>query len=574
MQPLKLAIFTGMDSPWIAETIASLARRSELRVVGVLIDTEPAPLAVRLRNLRRNVRRQGLSYAWYRLGTVLADWIERPAVVPPSHASALLRRAFPRRCFRLDDLEQRYRIPNFHVGNLNGARARETLHVLAPDLGVVLATRILKRSTFTIPRVGCVNLHLGKVPEYRGLPPGFWELYDGQAAAGATVHFIDEGLDTGDIVGEDEIDIDPNDDPDSLRKKLDVRGAELLAQCVLDLAAGRAVRKPQRSHRGRPRTAPTRHQRRELRAQHPNRSSSPRVWAHVAKTLLHLLLYYGGIYQAVRLFRRVAGRGRACVLLYHRVNDLTQDPLTTNVRRFVEHMIALRGRYTVMSSSELVRAVRAGERLPWNAVAIHFDDCYRDVYTHATPILATLGFPACCFISSGYVGTDRRFPHDDTSPWVLRNLNPEDLTGLVRAGIEVGAHTVNHPDLGTCPEDVARWEVVQSKRDLEAIVGTPITLFSFPFGRKTNRRQEVIEVGRHAGYEAMFSCYGGYVSNRSDPFDLPRVAVNGQTRPLDLLMEVEGLSAGVVKQRWNKAQARRSLPSSTAIALPVRPGNS
>lgn len=75
-RPLTVAILTGMDSPWIAETIASLARRSEVRLVGVLVDTEPAPFGVRLRNLRRNVRRQGLSYAWHRLGTALAGWIE------------------------------------------------------------------------------------------------------------------------------------------------------------------------------------------------------------------------------------------------------------------------------------------------------------------------------------------------------------------------------------------------------------------------------------------------------------------------------------------------------------------
>lgn len=575
MRPLKLAILTGMDSPWICQTIASLARLAEVQVVGVLVDTEPAPFSVRLRNLRRNVRRQGLSYAWYRIGTALVHRLETLAarVVSESDASALLRGAFPGRSFRLADVEERDGIPLFHVGNLNGPVARDALSRLAPDLGVVLGTRILKRPTFAIPRMGCVNLHLGKVPEYRGLPPGFWELYEGQASAGATVHFVDDELDTGDMVGEDKVPIGPHDDPDSLRKKLELGGSDLLVRCVADLASHCATRRPQQPHDGRPHTMPTRRQRRELQARSGIASPQRPAWINVVKTLLHLSLYYGGLFHAARALRRIAGASRACVLLYHRVNDLTEDPLTTNVRRFAEHMITLRKHYTVMSSSEMVRMIQAGERLPPHAVAIHFDDGYQDVYTEAAPILATLGFPACCFVSSGYVGTDRVFPHDRACPWVLPNTGTADLAALVRGGLEIGSHTVNHADLGACTSETAAWELVQSKRDLEAMFGRPITLFSYPFGKRTKRRQEVAEIGRQSGYQAMFSCYGGYVSSRSDPFDLPRVAVSAKTRPLDLLMEIEGLSLGVLKQRWNRVRARTCWPSSTAIASPARPDN-
>lgn len=576
MRPLKLAILTGIDSPWIAETIASLARLSEVQIVGVLVDTKPAPFRARLRHLRRNVRRQGLSYVWYRVGAALVDRLETLAarVVHEPDVAALLSRAFPGRPFRLDDLEEPHRILLPCTGNLNGAPAREMLRRLGPDFGVVLGTRILRRSTFTIPRMGCLNLHLGKVPEYRGLPPGFWELYDGQATAGVTVHFVDDGLDTGDIVGEDEVHIGPNDDPDSLRRKLEERGADLLVRCIADLAAGRATRTPQRSDAGQARTLPTRRQRRELRARLRISSSDRPAWIDAGKTLLHLFLYYGGTFHAVRLVRRIAGRSRARVLLYHRVNDLTEDPLTTSVRRFAEHMVTLQEHYTVMSTSDLVGALQSGERLPPGAVVIHFDDCYRDVYAQAAPVLATLNSPACCFVSTGFIGTDRVFPHDRTCPFRLENLRRDDIHGLVRLGFEVGSHTVNHVDLGASPDEVAARELSQSKRDLEGIVGRPVTLFSYPFGQVSNVRNGTSELVRRSGYKAMFSAYGGHVRSGSNPFDLPRIGVSGETRPLDLLMEIEGLSLGVLKQRWKKVRARRCWPSSTAIASPARPGSS
>ncbi|TLY16782.1 MAG: hypothetical protein E6K69_03380 [Nitrospirae bacterium] len=62
------------------------------------------------------------------------------------------------------------------------------------DLGIVIGTRILKRSTFAIPRMGCMNVHKGRVPEYCGIPPGFWDLYENEKQAGVTIHFLDDRI--------------------------------------------------------------------------------------------------------------------------------------------------------------------------------------------------------------------------------------------------------------------------------------------------------------------------------------------------------------------------------------------
>src|SRR5260370_36779612 len=127
----------------------------------------------------------------------MSDYVEGWAarVLPHEDVKKLLRESFPERAFALADLTRIHRIPIYEVGNLNSQEAAATLSQLQADLGIVLGTRVLKSSTFSVPRLGCVNLHKGKVPEYRGQPAGFWELYDSQTSAGVTVHFVDDGLD-------------------------------------------------------------------------------------------------------------------------------------------------------------------------------------------------------------------------------------------------------------------------------------------------------------------------------------------------------------------------------------------
>ncbi len=113
-------------------------------------------------------------------------------------------------------------------------------------------------------------------------------------------------------------------------------------------------------------------------------------------------------------------------------------------------------------------------------------------------------------------------------------------------------------DLGQVSLGEAVTELQQSKHDLEAILGRPVNLVSYPYGRKWNIRPEVVDVVKRFGYDAMFSAYGGYVEKHADLFDIRRIGVSGQHRPLDLLMEIEGISLGAWKFRLTDANARPS----------------
>lgn len=117
-----------------------------------------------------------------------------------------------------------------------------------PELIVVVAYgRILPRYVLTYPRRGCINVHGSLLPKYRGSAPIQWAVIRGEKTTGVTTMFMDEGMDTGDILLKREIAIADTDTAAAVYAKLAPLGADLLSQTLADLQAGRLTRIPQDS---------------------------------------------------------------------------------------------------------------------------------------------------------------------------------------------------------------------------------------------------------------------------------------------------------------------------------------
>ena len=92
-------------------------------------------------------------------------------------------------------------VARLRVDNLNGDRCREALTTQRPEVIAVFRTRILHKQVFNLARLGAVNCHYSLLPEYRGTFVEFWQrLNSDLQTAGVTFHFLDEGVDTGDII--------------------------------------------------------------------------------------------------------------------------------------------------------------------------------------------------------------------------------------------------------------------------------------------------------------------------------------------------------------------------------------
>lgn len=122
----------------------------------------------------------------------------------------------------------------------------ETLRAMEPDAMVVVAFgQILPKSILEIPRYGCVNIHASLLPKYRGAAPIQWAVIDGEKETGVTTMFMNEGLDTGDMLEKEVVPLDPKETGGSLHDKLSAVGGRLILSTLKGLEDGTLKGTPQ-----------------------------------------------------------------------------------------------------------------------------------------------------------------------------------------------------------------------------------------------------------------------------------------------------------------------------------------
>lgn len=296
-------------------------------------------------------------------------------------------------------------------------------------------------------------------------------------------------------------------------------------------------------------------------------------------------LYHTRLIRPVSVAAGFAGASTFQILSYHRVND-DHDPffraIPTEV--FDRHMAYLARTYRVLTIEALVERARRS-RVPRNALAITFDDGYRDTLTHAVPILVRHGLPATVFLATGFIGTgqiswfDRlaagfkgttaevvRAPWGATwrlqgQPERLRALDQalgylkqrsdddarrmvdhllaslavtdcgavktlmltwEDVHALTGLGCSIGAHTVTHPILSRVSPDRAWREIVGSRAMIEKACGFAPDAFAYPNGRPADYNETVQSLVRKAGFTCAVTTSFGLNTRRTSPYDLRR----------------------------------------------------
>lgn len=121
----------------------------------------------------------------------------------------------------------------------------ESLKKFEADIFVVVAFRILPVAVFTIPPNGTINLHGSLLPKYRGAAPIQWAIINGETETGLTTFFIEEKVDTGDMILQRKISICPNETAGELHDRMAEVGAELLVETLDLIEVGKAPRQQQ-----------------------------------------------------------------------------------------------------------------------------------------------------------------------------------------------------------------------------------------------------------------------------------------------------------------------------------------
>lgn len=126
----------------------------------------------------------------------------------------------------------------------------EILRTLAPEAIVVAAYgQILPQEILTLPKYGCINIHASLLPRYRGAAPITWALVRGETETGNTIMQMDQGMDTGPILLQERIPIDPRDTAGTLTEKLSLQGAKMITTALPLIASGKLLPTVQDSSR-------------------------------------------------------------------------------------------------------------------------------------------------------------------------------------------------------------------------------------------------------------------------------------------------------------------------------------
>ncbi|WP_175335426.1 methionyl-tRNA formyltransferase [Polaribacter reichenbachii] len=129
--------------------------------------------------------------------------------------------------------------------NLKNEDFHKELKSLNADLQIVVAFRMLPKAVWQMPKMGTFNLHASLLPEYRGAAPIHWAIINGETKTGVTTFFIDDKIDTGEIILQEEIEITNTETVGSLHDKLMFLGAGLVAKTVDLIEAGNIETKKQ-----------------------------------------------------------------------------------------------------------------------------------------------------------------------------------------------------------------------------------------------------------------------------------------------------------------------------------------
>lgn len=202
------------------------------------------------------------------------------------------------------------------------------------------------------------------------------------------------------------------------------------------------------------------------------------------------------------------------IIMYHHIRDFNdpEDKIGTNLSLspsdFSKQLDLIESRgYTTINFQDII-----DNKVPNKSVVLTFDDGYENFYQNAYPELKKRGMKAVSFIIVNDVGKEGY-------------MTREQIGEIEQNGIEIGSHTLSHPDLATSSDAKAKKEIANSKAYLEELIVKKVISICYPSGKYSATTESLAE---SAGYDFAVTTKSG-LSTFSDPFALNRYRVNNGT---------------------------------------------
>jgi peptidoglycan/xylan/chitin deacetylase (PgdA/CDA1 family)/ubiquinone/menaquinone biosynthesis C-methylase UbiE len=255
-----------------------------------------------------------------------------------------------------------------------------------------------------------------------------------------------------------------------------------------------------------------------------------RVWRVVIRSIVRFPVLCKALLRQtcslpILAFHRVAPTGAPALAPYRVTPEAFEEQL-----RFLREA----GFYSV-TLADWQTAMAARRPLPGRALAITFDDGFRDFYQYAFPLLKKYGFSATVFLVADLIGKSNLW--DAAYGEEIPLMGWEEIRQLRAEGVQFGSHSASHPYLASLTTDEIRQEGMRSRTLLERGLGVPVTAFAYPYGDFDAAVEDIIEA---CGYTVALSCQAELSRFQDRPLALPRIEINGEE-------DLPGFVAGFMK---------------------------
>ena len=238
------------------------------------------------------------------------------------------------------------------------------------------------------------------------------------------------------------------------------------------------------------------------------------------------------------------------ILMYHRIGHRPGDGNTVSPERFELQLQYLEDHgFTFLGLAEWYNLVHLGQTVPSKAVILTFDDGYRDNWELAAPLLARYGAKATVFMVAAGIGQKNSWESVD-SRRDAELMSGEDLRDWIRQGFEVGSHGMSHVRVTGLSAEKLRYELAESKKILEDVIGTEVPFFCYPHGNFDEPAKSAIQ---EAGYLGAVAIVEGTCWDQIDWYALPRLRVSDRDEPGIFRWKVSSLHSWMGRARqWEK----------------------
>lgn len=193
-----------------------------------------------------------------------------------------------------------------------------------------------------------------------------------------------------------------------------------------------------------------------------------------------------------------------------------------------------------IQSSHFEKQMELISRLDKPGAIATFDDGFGNFFDNAFPVILRYNIKTIVFITTDFIDGKMSFDAFFGNNVKVRPLSWRQVKEISDSGIEVGSHTLSHPDLTKLDGDAASKEISESKKKIEDMIGKKVESFAYPFGSKQSFNDRIKQIVKDSGYERAYTNIMGSNGAGKDPYELRRIRVYTGDNMFRFKMKIKG----------------------------------